>query len=167
MCYDYAKEANAFVERGQYNDAIPLYEQAINMGRKPALALYEEQQADSMTSTSESTSTSTLEWLIQLYCSSCRARLQVDDVQGARGEAWAACVFSKNQNIDCLECMLQVCEATGDALGQLQALQQILELTAGTNPSTDGDEEQVANRQKMVAKLAELKQELSNQFGKE
>ena len=44
MCYDLAKEANVFVEKGQYQDAIPLYEEAIHMGRKPALALHEVQQ---------------------------------------------------------------------------------------------------------------------------
>jgi hypothetical protein len=165
MSYDYETEAKEFVEKGQYKDAVPLYAQAIDMGRKPALALHEEQQQGE-TTTSKSTSSSSLEWLLQLYCSSCRTRLKVDDVQGARGEAWAACVFSQNKNVDCLQCMLQVCEASGDALGQMQTLQQLLELTT-TRTSTAGDDEQADKRQEMVAKLAELKLELANQFGKE
>jgi hypothetical protein len=170
MCYDYAKEANEFVEKGQYTDAVPLYEQAINMGRKPALAFHEQQQQQQQVDM-PSKSTSTLEWLIQLYCSSCRTRLKVDDVQGARGEAWAACVYSQNQNVECLKCMLQVCEASDDVLGQIQTLQQILELTCSTASAGDGvgnDDEQADKRQEMLTKLEKLKhQELGNQFRKE
>jgi hypothetical protein len=59
--------------------------------------------------------------------------------------------------------MLQVCEASGDVLGQLQTLQQMLELTCAST----GDDEHTDKQQEMVAKMAELKKELASEFGKE
>mmetsp|Transcript_23192 Transcript_23192/g.32391 ORF Transcript_23192/g.32391 Transcript_23192/m.32391 type:complete len:220 (+) Transcript_23192:176-835(+) len=132
-----------------YQDAVQLYEEAIMLGRKPAVALYEleqEQQDDnkdesdssgSSSSSSKSSSSCTLEWLIDLYCKSASAKMEINDMDGARGEAWAATVFSKNAYFPAIQCMEKVCEASGDMIGQISALKQMLDLIKTT--STEGE----------------------------
>lgn len=43
----------------------------------------------------------------------------------ARSDAWAACSFSNNENVDALLCMLIVCELQEDTMGELQTLKSI------------------------------------------
>ena len=82
MGFDLAKEADEFLNGGQYKKAIPLYDEAISIGRKPALALHQQQQQQQQEedgddgATTQQTSTEELKGIIRLYCNSANAHLQ-------------------------------------------------------------------------------------------
>ena len=90
-------------------------------GRKAALALHE----DGADIDGDS---SPLDWLIALYRNSSLTRIKLQDVDGARKDAWGACLYSQNEDIASLECLAKVCEAGEDDMGQLMALKNILQL---------------------------------------
>jgi len=117
---DISNEAADKVKAGRHREAAQLYEDAMLFGRKAALNLHEGGDDDG----------AALDWLdlIGLYRNSADVRLLLDDVEGARRDAWGACVFSQNEDIPSLECLANVCKAGGDDIGQMQALKRILEL---------------------------------------
>mmetsp|Transcript_28737 Transcript_28737/g.44159 ORF Transcript_28737/g.44159 Transcript_28737/m.44159 type:complete len:211 (+) Transcript_28737:121-753(+) len=173
MAHEVAQEADDILSKKHddsdktkfYQDAIRLYEEAIMLGRKPAVALYELEQeqdeSDSNDSLDESTSSRTLEWLIDLYCKSAAAKLEINDMDGARGEAWAATVFSKNTYLPAIQCMEKVCEASGDMIGQISALKQMLDLVETTIEGKSSDNKVTAEeKDAMLTKLQILETKL-------
>lgn len=141
MSYDLATEANELATKGMYQEASSIYDEAINLGRKPAL-----EQGEPLA----------LDWLISVYRNSVKAKLQVNDVGGARSQAWAACVFSQNKDLSSIQLMAEVCQASGDSIGEVQAIKQILEL--------DGLDEGQINKQELEARLTSLEEELKTRF---
>ena len=118
---DISAEAAGVASAGRDEEAVRLYEDAMIFGRKAALALHEEGadiDGDS----------SPLDWLIALYRNSSLTRIKLQDVDGARKDAWGACLYSQNEDIASLECLAKVCEAGEDDMGQLMALKNILQL---------------------------------------
>jgi hypothetical protein len=106
---------------GKDEEAVRLYEDAMIFGRKAALALHED-GADI------DGDLSPLDWLIALYRNSSLTRIKLQDIDGARKDAWGACLYSQNEDIASLECLAKVCEAGEDDMGQLMALKNILQL---------------------------------------
>jgi len=164
MGFDLAKEADEFLNGGQYKKAIPLYDEAISIGRKPALALHQQQQQQQQEedgddgATTQQTSTEELKWIIRLYCNSANAHLQTNDLNGARRSAWAACVYSQNSDLTSMTLFADVCHASGDVMNQVQAVKRILELEPVDEEGLSNDE--VVKRRKMSLRLTRLEQDL-------
>ena len=83
-------------------------------------------------------------------------------MDGARGEAWAATVFSKNAYLPAIQCMEKVCEASGDMIGQISALKQMLDLIeTNSNEGKSSDNQVTANeKDDMLTKLQILENKL-------
>jgi hypothetical protein len=63
-----------------------------------------------------------LRWLVDSLKNSCRCRLLLRDINGARWDVFAATVFSRNAHPDAHECLAEDCAASRDAVGELQGL---------------------------------------------
>ena len=137
---DISTAAAAAAATGKTEEAVRLYQDAMIFGRKAALALHEhcssvddvDHDSDSSSSTTdkhnEGDVESPLDWLVALYRDSALTRIQMNDVEGARKDAWGACLYSQNTDISSLECLANVCEAGGDDMGRLMALKNIIQL---------------------------------------
>lgn len=123
MGYEQSLEAKAAYEAKDYQTAVQLYEEAIQTGRKPAMAL---EEARSLVD-SKHESTKGVYWLVDSFRNSCRARLALKDIDGARRDAFAATVFSQNTDADAHMCLAEVCQASKDTLGELQATKAAIE----------------------------------------
>jgi len=149
MALEATQEAKALVAAKKYQDAVTAYADALNLGRKSAIALQECNDTNLQASS--------LSWLVEVCSQSSQLQLEhLQNLDGARSDAWAACVFSKYRQVEPLECMRKVCRAGEDAIGEYQAIQQLLELVDKT--STNHDERQ----DELNSRLAELKQQLDN-----
>ena len=118
MGYEQSLEAKKAYEAKDYQSAIQLYEEAIQMGRKAAMEL--EEARSSFGDIHDSTKG--IIWLVDSFRNSCRARLAMKDVEGARRDAFAATVFSQNTDADSHMCLAECCQASGDKLGEYQAI---------------------------------------------
>lgn len=137
--YEIHLEANEAYAAKEYQKAVDLYDDAIQGGRKMALALQEAR--DHVLSASSSNDDEevsdgdgdgdgdggegyppALEWLVTSFRNSCRARLALKDTDGARRDAFAATVFTLNTDAEAHECLAEVCAASGDAIGERQAV---------------------------------------------
>jgi tetratricopeptide (TPR) repeat protein len=123
MGYEQSLEAKAAYEAKDYQSAVQLYEEAIQIGRKPAMEL-EEARSSSFGDIHDNRGMS---WLVDSFRNSCRSRLALKDIDGARRDAFAATVFSQNRDADSHICLASVCFASGDKLGELQAVKAAIE----------------------------------------
>lgn len=123
MGYEQSLEAKAAYEAKDYQTAVQLYEEAIQTGRKPAMALEEARASVD----SNHDSTKGVYWLVDSFRNSCRARLALKDIDGARRDAFASTVFSQNTDADAHMCLAEVCQASKDTLGELQATKAAIE----------------------------------------
>lgn len=112
-------EATLLLKQEKYKESCDLYMQGIFLGRKVVQELQQEQN-DSMDDPKLA-----LDWMIESYIQCSKARIAMGDINTARSDAWAACSFSNNENVDALLCMLTVCELQEDTMGQLQTLKSI------------------------------------------
>jgi len=152
MALEVTQEAKALVAAKRYQDAVTTYADALNLGRKSAIALQELPECSDT-----NLQASSLLWLVEVCCQSSELQLEhLRNLDGARSDAWAACVFSKYRQVEPLECMRKVCRAGEDAIGEYQAIQRLLEL--GEKSTTRGDDRQ----DELNSRLAELKQQLDN-----
>ena len=132
--YELSIEANAAYASRDYRLAADLYADAIESGRKPAMLLQEAREAGGGVAGQGGAATSEdaavvdggcpagLRWLVDSLTNSCRCRLLLRDVDGARRDAFAATVFSRNADPDAHECLAEVCAASRDPVGELQGL---------------------------------------------
>lgn len=118
--YELSLEAHEAYQAKNYQSAVDLYTDAIESGRKPAMMLQEARSAGSDTTTDGYPEG--VQWLVVSFKNSCRARLSLKDVDGARRDAFASTIFSQNFDADAHECLAEVCSASSDALGELQAV---------------------------------------------
>lgn len=129
MGYEISLEANQAYQAKAYQSAVELYEDAINTGRKPAIALEEARAA--YTSNKDDKEKygypPGLTWVVTSFKNSCRARLALGDIDNARRDAFASTVFSQNMDADAHECLAEVCKASGDTLGELQAVKAAID----------------------------------------
>jgi len=133
--YELSIEANAAYASRDYRLTTDLYLDAIERGRKPAMLLQEAREAGCSVAGPDGTTTSDdvavvvdggyptrLRWLINSLKNSCRCRLLLRDVDGARRDAFTARVFSRNADPDAHECLAKDCAASRDTVGELQDL---------------------------------------------
>ena len=127
--YDFYIEANTAYESKQYQLAIELYEQAIQNGRKPAIALQEARENYAAEEKIQSTESypASIDWIVTTFRKSCRCKLELGDIDGARRDAFASTVFSKNNDAASHECLADVCKESGDTIGEYQAIKAAIE----------------------------------------
>lgn len=148
MGYEAADEARSLLEDKQYQQASSAFMDALNLGRKPALALQEFNiEAKDEENNNNNLQEEALQWLINVCCESAQLNLNhLDNLDNARKDAWAACVFSQYQNLEPLQCMQQVCQQGKDLMGEFQACQQLLNLSFEEFDSKDPKRETLSNR---------------------
>ena len=118
-------EATSLIDQKEYKGACDVCMQGIFTGRKIVQQIMENQNEE------EDDPRLAMDWIVQSYLACGKARIELEDWNTARSDAWAACTYSQNENIETLECMLNVCENTNDTLGELQTLKLILEILEG------------------------------------
>ena len=150
MSYEATDEARGLVADQKYTEASHAYADALNLGRKSALAFQEIPEDTDHRSQA-------LQWLVDVFCESCRLNLDhLDNVATARADAWAACMFSQYQLMAPLMCMKQVCAQDEDWIGELQMCQSLLKLPPEESPQA-AEREQISNRLKELDQLLSQK----------
>mmetsp|Transcript_36731 Transcript_36731/g.77073 ORF Transcript_36731/g.77073 Transcript_36731/m.77073 type:complete len:325 (-) Transcript_36731:210-1184(-) len=129
--YELSLEAHQAYASKDYQSAVDLYTDAIESGRKPAMILQEARSAIISDTTTDDNEQSYgypegVRWLVTSFKNSCRSRLSLNDVDGARRDAFAATVFSQNCDGDAHECLAEVCASSGDTLGEWQAVKSAI-----------------------------------------
>ena len=153
---------------------------AIERGRKPAMLLQEAREAGCSVAGPDGTTTSNdaavvvdggyptgLRWLVDSLKNSCRCRLLLHDVDGARRDAFAATVFSRNTDPDAHECLAEVCAASRDALGELQGLKSaVRRYDENSAPRPGSDAPGRADAASRASRAAARKRELGFRIAK-
>jgi hypothetical protein len=177
--YELSIEANAAYASRDYRLAADLYSDAIESGRKPAMLLQEAREAGCSVAGPDGTTTSDdaavvvdggypagLRWLVDSLKNSCRCRLLLRDVDGARRDAFAATVFSRNADPDAHECLAEVCAASRDAVGELQGLKSavrrydVVERDPGRADAAGRASRAAARKRELGFRIAKLEREL-------
>jgi hypothetical protein len=127
------EEGNSLCLEEKYRTACNAYMNGILVGRKSVQRLVENYSSDG---DKEDDPEAALDWLVSSYLKCAKARMEMKDWQTARADAWAACSYTQNTNLEALTCMLSICEATNDQLGQIQTLKSILPLVSAA-PSSE------------------------------
>jgi len=150
MGYEAADEARSLMQDKQYKQASSAFMDALNLGRKPTLALQEidiENKDDNLQQEA-------LQWLINVCCESAQLNLNhLDNLDNARRDAWAACNFSKYQKLEPLQCMQKLCQQGNDLIGEFQACQQLLNLPFQEFESNDPERERLSKRIEELEKM--------------
>ena len=155
MGYDATAEARQAMEQQDYTTAAASLTDALNLGRKPALALHEIMSNDSDNKIDNDGEA--LTWLVDVCCSLAELNLHhLNNAMQARADAWAACLFSEYTQRRPLELMKAVCVQQEDLLGELQACKQLLNLPKKEFLSPESDE-----RQAIVDRLVEIEKQLA------
>jgi hypothetical protein len=149
------KEGQQLTSEGNYQEACDVFMLGIFSGRKTVQSLLENTNGGESNSGDDDDPQLALDWMVSSYLACAEAHIQIGDWQTARADAWAACTYSQNSNLQALEMMLTVCEKTDDALGQHSALKSILELSKSTTEA-DG-----MIQQQITALEEELKKKFS------
>jgi hypothetical protein len=134
LAVEVCRDAQQLALEGETKEACNEFISGIMMGRSTVQRLIEEKQEDS-TDLSEDDSEKALDWLVSSYISVFKARITLEDWDTARADAWAACNYSMNTNLEALYCMLLVCRETEDPLGEIQTLRLILSVPVSSQSS--------------------------------
>jgi hypothetical protein len=115
---EYYEEGQKLFVSGDYEEACDTIMTGVFSGRKAV----ESMQAENAM---HPESAEALEWLVDSYIICAEARIKLQDWDKARSDAWAACMISKNSNLEALYCMLRVCEKVEDLFGQWSVLKSM------------------------------------------
>eukprot|EP00568_Trieres_chinensis_P003555 CAMPEP_0183305204 /NCGR_PEP_ID=MMETSP0160_2-20130417/10027_1 /TAXON_ID=2839 ORGANISM="Odontella Sinensis, Strain Grunow 1884" /NCGR_SAMPLE_ID=MMETSP0160_2 /ASSEMBLY_ACC=CAM_ASM_000250 /LENGTH=222 /DNA_ID=CAMNT_0025468373 /DNA_START=71 /DNA_END=739 /DNA_ORIENTATION=- len=169
--------------QGKHAEAVMDYEDAIWLGRRAIVNSEEETESDE--------DGAPVRFLVSLYRSSALNRLSMSDLDGARTEAWAACVHAQSlattipgdaataaaeAEVGAQAVMAAVCRAGDDAFGESQAWRRVLELTKTAEGDGERDplpgtgdieenEELPRSREAVEKRLGELDDKLKRKFG--
>jgi hypothetical protein len=187
--YELVEQANEyFLKQQDYKRAIPLYEAGIEMAVNPATELVQlDEGILGMKCDAEqnilwsSVGRQRLEWLVRAYCDCAKAHLAeaaatnkdvvVDDedntkrtmsiiMERARVLAKAACELSNRADMDSLDQLAQVYQASNNPVGELEALQSLLDLPEDPDSTVSNN---VANRRRLLGfRRAKLERELNS-----
>jgi hypothetical protein len=158
------QEAKELANIGEYQEACDVYMLGIFMGRKTVQSLCENRNDNS--GRDDDDPQQALDWLVSSYLACSKARIQMGDWNKARGDAWAACSYSQNTNLEALECMLTVCENTDDdGLGELQTLKSIQQVLLSSSAEATIDDKEIIFKVKDIQqRIAMLEEELERKF---
>jgi hypothetical protein len=131
MAFDIVEEAEELAFRKEHEQASITYREGLHLARPRVLKLQDEDA-----SANEDDFTVAFDWLVSSYCASSACQLEAGNLNGARSDAWAACVFTQNTNNQALQAMLQVCQASTDKIGELTTLKSILALSSSSRDTT-------------------------------
>ena len=155
--YNLVEQAQECFRNKQYEQAISLYKEGIEMALEPAQALVVESPPNN---NEQNGTPRQFAWLVRAYCEESEAKLQVDDKEGAFESARAACHLSKNTNAQSLTVLATACQAINDANGEFQALQAYFDLKEEDDPNMARNE---ANRRRSLGfRLQKLGREASD-----
>ena len=156
--YEESIQARDAYEAKDFEGALELCTFAIQDARKPALLLQEARDRAGCDSNEELGFPAEMRWLVETFKMSCRCRLALGDAEKARSDAFAATIFSKNSDPDAHECLAEVCKASRDLIGELQALKaavaqynRIEELCSKPQPGADAPSRAQNTQRKMKA----------------
>jgi hypothetical protein len=152
------EEGQQLLQDGSYRDACDAMMTGIFSGRKVVEAMCASDADDPET-------IEALDWLIVSYISCCEARMKLGDWQTARGDAWAACMFSQNLNPQALHCMLKVCENTNDLIGELNTLKSIQPLVLANDGGPESSESELSLKT-VKHRIEEVEELLEKEFKK-
>jgi tetratricopeptide (TPR) repeat protein len=153
--FNLVADANDATNRNDYEGAVKLYEEGINVGMQPALQL---QGKRSGVTEEESSPPSGLRWLIKARKNEATAKLNVGDSDGAIIAAQSACELSRNASPDCLVLLHECYSSNGDVDGELKALGALFDLPEPEKISTT----QANQRRTLGFRMAKLSRENSS-----
>ena len=158
------EEANELSSQKQLEDASYCYMQGIFLGRKAVQELVQNQESKQRDGggCEDDDPQLALEWMVASYLSCSKIHIELEDWNTARSDAWAACSYSQNENLEALECMLTVCQQTNDMFNELQTLNLILQLLR-----SGGDTSVVANKftlDNVQEQIMEVEEKLEEKF---
>lgn len=132
---DAYRDAQQLASEGKHKEACDEFMSGIFIGRSTVQKLFDQKQGggDPDDQLQDETDDA-IDWLISSYISLFKARIAMNDWTTARADAWAACNYSMNENLEALYCMLLVCKRTNDAIGEIQTLRLVSALQS--DPST-------------------------------
>lgn len=148
-------EAEELASNGEWDEACAVYMQGIFMGRKIVQNLLQDDSNCNNDNSDEAQLA--LDWMVSSYLECSRARIKMEDWEKARSDAWAACSYSDNKNLEVLLCMLHVCESTDDLFGELQTLKSIQTLLPLSYATVEFD---------VQSRILNTEQKLEEEYGK-
>jgi len=185
--------ASALSLEGKHQEAIMWYEDAIMAGRRVVMQGMKKKSGNTAGKKSEEGAENidgdgALSLLIELYRSSAWNRLAVPDIDGARREAWAACIHSqtigdgsgkmefRRIKAGAQAVMAAVSRAGDNPIGEMEAMKNLLELASGEGvewESVIGDgsilgengDGTAKSTEAMKNRIDELEKELQKRFG--
>jgi len=176
--YELVEQANDYFRiQHDYKRAIPLYEAGIELAVTPAMEMVQLDAEQGVLGDpnkdveKEMWSVGRLEWLVRAYCDCAKAHLaeaaaaedqKTMSMDRARVLAEAACDLSHRVDMDSLEQLAQVYQASNNPAGELNALQSLLDLPEEDAMSSSTNNN-VANRRRLLGfRRAKLERELNS-----
>jgi tetratricopeptide (TPR) repeat protein len=155
--FNLVADANDATDRNDYEGAVKLYEEAIDVGMQPALQL-QGKRSGVTEEELKSSPPSGLRWLIKARKNEATAKLNVGDSDGAIIAAQSACELSQNASPDCLMLLHECYSSKGDVDGELKALRALFDLPEPEKISTT----QANQRRTQGFRMAKLSRENSS-----
>jgi hypothetical protein len=129
--YNVAMDADALFLKKSYEDALKLYQQAVQLAFRPAIDLQNSREVlqrrlklnTSRSTNKRSTPPPALVWLIRARRNEAICNLRLHLLDDAMLAATAACNLSRNTDADCFQVLAEIYQTKGDSAGELQALQ--------------------------------------------
>mmetsp|Transcript_25813 Transcript_25813/g.39657 ORF Transcript_25813/g.39657 Transcript_25813/m.39657 type:complete len:267 (-) Transcript_25813:28-828(-) len=156
--YDLVCDAEIAAAEGRHEDAIDLLEKGIQPAIQISMSRVNEAiRENGMDDMSALLPSPSLQWLITGYQSLAKAKLQVQDLDGALEAVEKACEMANGSDPLAWELMATVCEARKDIHGEMKALQALFAL-----PVKEKLPQDVQNRRRTLGfRLAKLERESS------
>jgi len=162
-------EGQELTNKGEFKEACDVYMQGIFLGRKIVQGLLEDNQ-DQDTGDDTDDAELALDWVVSSYVACSKARIELGDWNTARSDAWAACTYSNNKNLEALNCMVAVCENTNDLMGQLQTLKLIYQLISSSssdvNVVTTGLSREQLSVEDVQYRISNIETQLEQKYSK-
>lgn len=151
-----SQEATELVSQGEYEEGCDVYMQGIFLGRKVVQSLMEQDSSE----TDGDDPQLALDWIVESYLACSKARIELGEWNTARSDAWAACSYSENKNLEALVCMLKVCEKD-DPMGELRTLKLIDQLISSDEQNMNTG---IIDGEEVLRRIQSLEEELERKF---
>lgn len=145
-----AKAQEAYAAR-KPDEAAALFAQGVETGFDAAQRLHQQRKLES----NDDNNDDGLQWIVQARVGETRARLDMNDVEGAVRAAEAG-LKSAPQSLELIELWHQACQTKGDEAGELKALQTFFDAPVPEKQTTM----QANKRRQLGFRLAKLEREL-------